>query len=442
MGRPRKIKVSPDSRKKNKAKSLQSVRGMVDILPTEQKYWDYVVKTAEKFLESYSFKKLLPPVLERTELFARSIGSSTDIVEKEMFTFEDKGGDSLTLRPEWTAGVMRAYIEHGLWTLPQPIKAYSFGPVFRHERPQAGRWRQFYQINAEIIGIRQPVLDAEMILLPWEILQNIGLKDIEVKINSLGCDICRPNYREALINYLSRKKQKLCDVCKRRLKKNPLRVLDCKEEKCQAIVADAPQTIDHLCEDCHNHFKQVLEYLDESEVVYDLSPKLVRGLDYYTKTVFEIWPKEKEGRMISLAGGGRYDDLIESLGGKKTPSCGMSLGVERIIEQLKAKNIIVPEVGCPDVLFVHLGELAKKKGLKTFSQLVKSDINIKELFHKDSIQNQLRVANSLKVKYTIILGQKEVLDETVLLRNMSTGVQEVVNKERLVAELKRRLDKK
>lgn len=437
MGRPRKKILEP--KEKILKAPVSSVRGMNDVLPADQRFWDYFLSVSEKFVHGFGFKKIETPVLEKTELFARGIGLATEIVEKEMFSFQDRGGESLSLRPEWTAGVCRAYIEHGLHTLPQPQKLYSFGPIFRHERPQAGRWRQFHQFNIETIGSKQPVLDAEIISLAWKILQNLGLKDIEMQINNIGCRDCRPNYKEILMNFLSRKKQKLCDDCRKRLKKNPLRVLDCKKERCQAILADVPQIIDYLCENCHNHFKAVLEFLDEAEIVYNLNPKLVRGLDYYTKTVFEILPKKEEEKLAALAGGGRYDDLIEILGGRKTPALGVSLGLERVLEQIKKQNIPIPEGKKLDVLFVQLSEMAKKKAIKIFHQLIENDIACAELFHKDNIQTQLKLADTLGVRYAVILGQKEVLDGTILIRDMSTRVQEVINLEKLIPELKRRL---
>jgi histidyl-tRNA synthetase len=452
MGRPRKIKLKV--REKQKQRPIQTVRGMHDILPSNQKYWDFVLEITSKMIKPYSFQKIETPMVEKTELFTRGIGLATDIVSKEMFTFTDKSGESLTLRPEWTAGVARAYIEHGMITFPQPVKLYSFGPLFRHERPQAGRFRQFHQFNLEIIGGKQPVLDAEIIYLCWEILRKIGLKNLEVQINSIGCRECRPGYKEALLSFLSHKKQRLCDSCRKRMKKNPLRVLDCKKEKCQHVLGGAPQIIDFLCEECHNHFKSVLEYVDELDISYNLNSKLVRGLDYYTKTTFEIWPttqnkslfankdngaEEIPSAPVALAGGGRYDDLIELLGGKSTPAIGAALGFERIINLIKEQKVIIPEKNKKiDVLLIQLGELAKKKSLKILKSLIEGGVNVKETLHKDSIKSQLRVASSLGVKFAVILGQKEVLDKTVLIRDMENGIQEVVNMEKLLPELKKR----
>ncbi|MEW6408095.1 MAG: histidine--tRNA ligase [Patescibacteria group bacterium] len=438
MGRPKKIKQ--EVKQKIKQKLILPVRGMEDILSQDEKYWDYLLFFSEKYARAFGFKKIETPVLERTELFVRGIGVNSDIVSKEMFSFQDRGGDNLTLRPEWTAGIIRAYIQHGMLNLPQPVKVYSFGPLFRHERPQAGRWRQFHQVNFEVIGNRQPVIDAQIVSCAWKILQKLGLKNIEVQINSIGCGICRPAYVQVFLDFLAKRRLRLCDDCKKRLKKNPLRVLDCKREKCQIILSEAPQIIDHLCDNCHQHFKQVLEYLDEVEIVYNLNPKLVRGLDYYTKTVFEIWQKDDIKGKVALGSGGRYDDLVELLGGKKTYACGIALGVERIIEQIKKQNILMPEKRKADVLFIQLGELAKKKALKHIYDLIENDINVCEIFHKDSIKTQLGIANSLKVKFVVILGQKEVLDGTILIRDMTTGVQEIINIEKLIPELKKRLN--
>lgn len=441
MGRPKKTKaVSTRTRKRKNP--LQSVRGMHDILPDEQKYWDYIIDNFVKTIDPFGFQKIETPVLERTELFARSIGDETDIVSKEMFTFTDKSGESLTLRPEWTASIMRAYIERGMSSLSQPVKLYSLGPLFRHERPQAGRFRQFHQLNFEVIGDKSTVIDAQVIFLAWKILENIGINDIEIQINSIGCPECRGEYRDVLMSFLSSKKNRLCVDCKKRLKKNPLRIFDCKNEKCQAILKDAPDIVDSLCEECHNHFKTILEYLDELSIPYNLNSKLVRGLDYYTRTTFEIWYKgSKENAAASaLGGGGRYDNLAELLGGRPTAAIGMALGVERIKNILEEKNINVPERSKKtDVLLIQLGDLAKKKALGIFDEMIKGGIKVKEALHKSSIKSQLRLADNLGAKFAVIIGQKEILDKTVLIRDMKSGIQEIVSYDKLLEELKMRL---
>jgi len=376
-------------------------------------------------------------------LFVRGIGEVTDVVEKEMFSFQDKDGESLTLRPEWTAGIARSYIEHGMHSLPQPQKLYSLGPIFRYSRPQAGRYRQFHQLNLEILGDIHPILDAEIIFLCWKYFLELGLKDLEIRINSIGCRECRAQYKEMLKDYYILKQRMLCEDCKRRLKANPLRLLDCKQRQCQTLAQGAPQIIDYLCEECHDHFKSVLEFLDECEVPYALDPRLVRGLDYYTKTAFEIWPKfhEAQGAVpLSLVGGGRYDELVELLGGEPTPSVGVAIGVERVVSVVQEQKIELPSK-TPEVFLAQLGELAKKKSIKIFDKLLEEGIRTQEALSKDSLKSQLALADKLKVALTLILGQKEAAEETILLRDMKSGIQEIIDLENIVEEIKKRLKK-
>lgn len=440
MPRPKKI-IKATPAKKTKKEPVQLVRGMHDILPKDQPYWEYIYHKAASLVKCFGFKKIDTPVLEKTSLFARGIGESTDIVQKEMFSFTDKSGDSVSMRPEPTAGICRAFVEHGMKNMSQPVKFYWWGPLFRHERPQSGRFRQFYQFGLETIGDQNPVLDAEIILITYKILSDIGFRNLEVQVNSIGCPECKPGFRDALLDYYSPKQQRLCRDCKRRLKKNPLRLLDCKQSRCKNISAEAPQIVDFLCEECHNHFKSVLEYLDELEIPYNLNPTLVRGLDYYTKTVFEVWPGGDEGFMTALAGGGRYDGLIEMLGEKETPAVGVGMGIERIIAKIKEKNIALPlKRDKPDVYLAQLGELAKKKSLKLFSSLIDHGFTVTSSFQKDSIKSQLRQADKRGVKLTIIYGQKEAVDQTVLLRDMETGIQEIVDINKITDEIKKRLN--
>lgn len=420
---------------------LQLVKGMRDILPAEWKWWDIVSHTVEKLSVAFGFDRIETPILEPTELFARSVGESTDIVEKEMFSFVDRGKNNLSMRPENTAGIARAYIEHGMFNLPQPVKLWYLGPMFRHDNPQAGRYRQFWQYGFEILGEQKPVLDAQLIQLAWRLYSSLGLTGLTVQINSVGDPMCRPQYIGALKEYFESHEAKLCKDCKKRLRTNTLRILDCKEEKCQRVIADAPQILDYLCEEDSNHFKQVLEYLDELEIPYQLNSNLVRGLDYYTKTVFEIW-QEKAGANLALGGGGRYDTLVEQLGGRPTPAVGFAGGIERLILMMQDANIDVPHVRKADVFLGQLGELAKKKSLKVFEELRNAGIDAVEAVGKDSIKSQLRIADKLNVRFTLILGQKEVLEKTIILRDMDTGIQEVVDVEKIVPELKKRLEKK
>ncbi len=431
--------------RKLEQKTPHLLRGMKDILPEEQKYWSFILEKGEKLVQAYGFEKIDPPILEETSLFRRAIGEETDIVEKEMFTFRDQGGEEITLRPEMTASIARAYIEHGMINRPQPLKFYSFGPVFRYGRPQAGRFRQFHQFNLEILGAKNPVIDAQIILISSLFFQEIGL-EISIQINSLGCLTCRQNYKKTLLSFYRDKKNFVCSSCQGRLIKNPLRLLDCKEKNCQRLMYEVPQIVDFLCEDCKTHFIKVLEFLDDLEVPYNLNPCLVRGLDYYNRTVFEIWPVGLEevliSPQISLGGGGRYDQLIEILGGQETAACGVGFGLERIILEMKRMGIIVPEKEKPEVFLAQLGEQAKKKALRVFEDLRKKKIKVAENFSKDSLRAQLEMANKLGTKFSLILGQKEALDNTILIRDMENGAQETIDFDKTILEIKKRLKEK
>lgn len=413
---------------------------MQDILPDDQKYWRHILKKAENLLEFYGFERIETPILESTELFSRAIGESTDIVQKEMYTLKTKGGDSLTMRPEGTAPAIRAYLENGMNVRPHPVKLYYFSPMFRHDQPQKGRYRQFFQLGIETIGDSSEAVDAELIFLAYKFIESLNLKGYNVHINSIGDNNCRPAYLKALRDYYKSKLKKSCASCKVRFKENILRVLDCKEEACIELAGQAPQFLDFLDEECRAHFKHVLEFLDEAKVPYILNPHLVRGLDYYTRTVFEIMPEENPLAQSALGGGGRYDKLVDLLGGSKTPAAGWALGIERIINELKDKNIAVPEVRPkPRVFLVQLGEAAKRKSLNLFEAFRKAGIDTKSSLGRDSIKSQLRIANRLSVRFALIFGQKEALDDTIILREMDTGIQETLPLEKIVEEVKKRL---
>lgn len=418
---------------------LRTLRGMKDILPEDQPYWDQIRRTSERLSRDWGFFRIDTPLLEFSNLFARSIGEGTDIVEKEMYTFTTRGGDKVALRPELTAGNCRAYIQHGMNILPKPVKLFSSGPVYRYDRPQEGRYREHYQINFDAFGELDPILDAQVIQVAHRLIQSLGIKTFQIQVNSIGCADCRKDYRDLLISYLESKKNKLCQDCRSRMENNPLRVLDCKEDKCAQAVAGAPQSIDHLCEECRTHFRNLLEYLDELDLPYIINPRLVRGLDYYTKTVFEIWSGSEEGKKNALGGGGRYDKLIKNMGGEDTPAIGFALGVERLILEMKrvqAKPYRAPK---PRVFLAQLGSLAKKKSLRLFSELEKNGIMAAESFGRGSLKSQLKSASRLGVEITLILGQKETLDGTVIVKNMITGVQETVSVEKLVDIIKKKL---
>jgi len=422
---------------------------MRDILSEEQKYFQKILNVAENIARFYGFEKIDTPILEETELFSKGTGLTSDIVQKQMYSLRAKGGDYLTLRPEFTPGIVRAYVEHGMKNLPQPVKFYSSGPLFRHEKAQAGRYRQFHQFNLEVIGDGSPVVDAQVIQIFYNILNELKLKNLTVEVNSIGDNQCRPYYKKLLQNYLRSRESSLCVDCRRRMKENPLRILDCKEEKCQRVKSQAPQLIDHLCEGCHSHFKQVLEFLDEIELPYHLNPYLVRGLDYYTKTVFEIFkesPKkeeEKEEGVLrnALVGGGRYDNLVKLLGGEDTGACGASMGIERIIAAMREKEVKFSKPPSPPIFLAQLGNLAKRKSLKLMEEFRQNNIQAGESFGKDSLRAQMKVADRLGVKYTLLLGQREALEGTIIVRDMKSGNQETIKLDKAVKEMKKRLKK-
>lgn len=432
-------------------KQFQAPKGTFDILPEDQKYWEKVRKVIKHVALGYGFERIDTPAIESSDLYALSAGETTDVVEKQMYTFKSRGGDALTLRPEGTISVMRSFLEHGMQQLPQPVKLYYMAPMFRYEQPQAGRYRQHHQAGFEILGDQDPIYDAQIIHVCLLAGEELGLKNLSVEINSIGCSKCRPTYRSQLLRYYRSRAAKLCKDCKRRMKKNPLRLLDCKEEKCQQMHVNAPNLIDHLCQECHDHFKLVLEYLDETGIAYVLNPHLVRGFDYYTKTVFEVFLEDEhvEGgsekshtrSKLALGGGGRYDNLAKALGGKDVPAVGGSLGMERIIGVMKKQDVKVPALFKPDVFLIQLGALSKKKSLRLFEDLRKSGIVVAESFGKDSIKAQLRSADRLGVKISLILGQKEAIDGVVLLREMDSGVQESVELEKIIKVVKDRLKK-
>ena len=413
---------------------------MHDILPEEQKYLEKIFNTVKSAADFYQFQKIDTPILEQAELFLKGVGMSTDIVEKQMFLLRTKGGDTLALRPEGTAPVARAYIEHGMMNLPQPVKLWYLAPFFRYEHPQAGRFRQFWQFGFEVLGELSPALDAQVIQIFYNILKELKLKNLVVQVNSIGDSACRPYYKKILVSYFKTRVNSLCSDCRRRLKENPLRILDCKEEKCQRIVAISPQIIDHLCEPCHKHFKEVLEFLDEMGLPYHLNPYLVRGLDYYTKTVFEIVEESAEGKNLgTLSAGGRYDNLVKILGGKETPSVGGAAGLERIIEFMKKEPQRFPHPSPAQVFIAQLGTFAKRKCLKLIEEFRGEGIRVLESLGRDSLKAQLKIADKEGVLYTLILGQQEVLAKSIIIRDMKNGKQETVKLERAVAEIKKRL---
>ncbi len=415
-----------------------TLRGMKDILAREGRLFQRIYETSRSIADSYGFSYIETPVLEQTSLFVRSIGKGTDVVDKEMYTFEDKDGSKVCLRPEGTAPVARAYVNHGLHTLPQPVKVWSWGPMFRHERPQAGRFRMFHQFGCETLGEHSAVIDAELISVAYNTLKDLGIS-ASVRINSIGTPEDRENYLVELVGYFRSKRSYLSEESKKRLLKNPLRILDSKDEHDRAIVDEAPQIVDWLSENSKKFFMSVLEYLDEAEIPYVLTPTLVRGLDYYTDTVFELVEDGvEETQQGALGGGGRYNGLIAQLGGQSTPAAGFAIGVDRVILSLKRQEEEARKAGTfvdtsdePKVYFAQLGEQARKRALLIIERLRRSGIHVAHNLAKSSIKTQLELANKIGVSHTLILGQKEVQDGTIITRNMESGIQEIVDQKKI-----------
>jgi histidyl-tRNA synthetase len=438
--------------KKKKADSLLlTPKGMHDILPPETLMWEKLRRATKDVADFYDFEFIETPIVELEEVFRRGVGLDTDVVEKQMFNLKTRGGDRMVLRPENTAGVVRAYIQHGMANWPQPVKLWYWGPMFRHENPQSGRYRQFHQIGFENFGEEHPAVDVEIMQVTAKILEAIGLKGFHLEVNSIGCANCRPAYKNLLKSYYRNRANRLCPDCRRRLKTNPLRLLDCKNEVCVLMKGSAPETVENLCEECRAHFKKVLEFLDDAEIPYLLNPYLVRGLDYYSRTVFEVVPsQEKEGLTVdssgsspkSIAGGGRYDYLTKMLGGNDTPAVGVSVGIERTLSALKDQGVKFPVRATAKVFLAQLGELAKRKSLKLLEDFRRADLRVATTLGRDSVKAQLKVADRMGVSWALILGQKEAVDHTIILRDMQTGVQETIPLDKIVEEIKERLREK
>jgi histidyl-tRNA synthetase len=400
-------------------------RGTFDILPQEDAYWKYVEEKASSLCRLYGYRPLSTPIFEDAQLFIKTVAGGTDIVDKEMYIFEDKSGQQLALRAEITAPVCRAYLEHGLFNLVQPVKLYYIGPAFRYERPQFGRYRQHHQFGFEALGEADPALDVEVIEMAQQFFYSLGLSQFSIQLNSIGCKVCRPGYLEVLKQHYSSYTDRLCPDCKVRLVKNPLRLLDCKNKDCQEIAKTAPKITDYLCPECQIHFQSVQNYLTTMGIPFHLNHRLVRGLDYYTRTVFEVEPRNRGGQS-TLGGGGRYDDLIEELGGKPTPAVGFATGLERIILNLKEQKAEIPESRRPDAFIAYLGEEAKVKAMKIASTLRKTGIAIITATGDKSLRGQMRQANSMGAAYALILGEQEIRNQNVILRDMKSGEQKTI----------------
>lgn len=409
-----------------KGPPYQTPKGVHDILPPDQEYYTFIKKVVRHRCRQAGFKRITTPIFEFTDVFARSIGDTSDIVSKEMYTFQDRKGRSLTLKPESTAGVVRAYIQNNMATLPQPVELYYIEPHFRYDRPQKGRYRQFWQFGLEIIGESDPALDAQLIYLAHKILDDLGIAGIfTIQLNSIGCQVCRPQYVNVLKDFYFGKERSLCHECKVRLEKNPLRLLDCKEEDCRILAQLAPKLADYLCEECKQHHKDLKEFLTEMKIEYVENPSLVRGLDYYTKTVFEFWDRT-QGAQNAIGGGGKYDGLVELLGGQPTPAVGFAAGIERIIANMKREKVRVPHKDDLHLFVAQLGQEAKKKCLPLISELREAGIKTMGALGKGSIKIQLRLADKFKVPYTVIVGLTEVREGTAIIRDMKIGSQKSV----------------
>ncbi len=413
-------------------------RGTQDILPEDQPYWRYVQEVAGRLCALYGYKRIDTPIFEDTSLFIRTVGEGTDIVDKEMYTFRDKGDTSLTLRPEGTAPVCRAYIQHGMHNLPQPVKLFYFAPIFRYDRPQAGRYRQHHQFGFEAIGEKDPALDAEVIDLSWRLYAGLGLAGMSLELNSIGCPDCRPAYLQKLVDYYRPLADSLCKDCQARLERNPLRLLDCKREQCQPYAEAAPKSAEWLCEACREHFESLQHHLARLGIPFHLNHRLVRGLDYYARTVFEVQPRE-EGAQSTIGGGGRYDGLIEQLGGKSTPAVGFATGIERIILNLKRQGIELPATVGTAVFVSYAGEGTKDQALDLVARLRREGIPADSAFDRKSLKSQLRQADARGARFALILGEDEVRDGAVTLKEMDGGGQERIENSRVLEELRWRV---
>lgn len=405
--------------------AYQAPRGTQDILPADRPYWRYVTEEMHRVAALFGLQQIDTPIFEDTGLFVRGVGQGTDIVDKEMYSFQDKGGDEITLRPEFTAGIMRAYIEHGMHVWPAPVKLYSIGPIFRHERPAAGRFRQHHQFNVEILGEMDPAVDLEVMSVVWTLLTRLGYRGLNFQLNSIGCPQCRPGYRKVLVDYFQAYEDRLNEVDRRRLAINPLRLLDSKEEAAQPLLNGAPHSADYLCEECATHLATLRGYLDSIGMPHSINFRLVRGMDYYTKTVFEAW-SEGIGAQSAVCGGGRYDGLIQELGGPPTPGIGFGMGIERVIASLRLQGVQPPPLPTPRVQVLPLGEPARVMGLKLVRDLREAGIGALIAFGGRSLKSQLKGADKVGATYALIIGDQELAQGIAVARDLASSQQETV----------------
>ena len=414
-------------------------RGTKDITPKDAYKWNYVENKFREICSLFGYEEMRTPVFEHTELFKRSVGDTTDIVQKEMYSFTDKGGRDITLKPEGTAGVVRAFIENKLYADTQPTKLFYITPCFRYERPQAGRQRQFHQFGIEALGSDKPSLDAEVIALAVQFFTEVGLKDLAVSINSVGCPTCRAEYNARLKEYLDKKSDVLCETCLERKDKNPMRVIDCKNPTCKENLNDIPFMVDHICDDCKNHFEKLQTYLKEMDINFVVDKTIVRGLDYYKKTAFEIISNDI-GSQSTVCGGGRYDGLVEQLGGPKGVSgIGFALGAERLLLTMENNNIEIENPYATDIFIVTIGDEAKTKSFKLLKDLRTNHISAENDHLDRSVKAQFKYSDKINAKFTIVIGDDELANDTATLKNMSTSEQTTIKLSEIVQELKSRM---
>lgn len=409
----------------------KAIKGTKDVLPKDVYKNQYIEATCLGVAEQFGYKEIRTPVFEHTELFQRGVGDTTDVVQKEMYTFDDKGGRSITLRPEGTAGAVRSYLENGLCNEALPQKVCYTTSCYRYEKPQAGRLREFHQFGIECFGSASPLADAEIIALAKTIFDNLEVKDLSLEINSIGCPTCRAEYHKALKEYFSARKDDLCDTCKDRLERNPMRILDCKSPVCSEIAKDAPIMLDYLCDECREHFDKVQAYLKAQDIAFNINPKIVRGLDYYTKTVFEF-VSSSIGAQGTVCGGGRYDGLVEELGGQKTASLGFGMGLERLMLLMEAQNCPFPEPQAADLFIVALGDKAVLKALEISKDMRAEGFGCLMDLNQRSVRAQMKYADKLGAKFNLVIGDNEVESGCAKLKNMATGEETEIQLETFV----------
>lgn len=410
----------------------KAIKGTKDVLPSEVYKNQYIESTCLTVAENFGYKEMRTPVFEHTELFQRGVGDTTDVVQKEMYTFDDKGGRSITLRPEGTAGAARSFLENGLSNEALPQKICYLTSCYRYEKPQAGRLREFHQFGIECFGAISPLADAEMIALAKQIFDELGVKDLHLELNSIGCPTCRAEYHKALKEYFASRVDELCDTCRDRLDRNPMRILDCKSPVCSEIAKDAPVVLDYLCDECKEHFEKTKSYLDAMNIEYIVNPQIVRGLDYYTKTVFEF-VADSIGAQGTVCGGGRYDGLIEELGGQHTPSLGFGMGLERLQLVMEAQGCEFPEPSRPDLFIVAMGDKATLKAVEIAKDMRDEGYSVVYDLNGRSLRAQMKYADKINAKYNVVIGDNEVDTKSAVLKDMATGEQSNISLETFVS---------